>query len=578
MEEFRKAMKILITSTLVALLVFQTGSVSRAEDESSKDYVIDTLIVVDDVFYDRWKSYLDPKKTAPEEISDKIIEYLSLVVHQANKRLETTRRHSSIRIKMQVVDTKLNQAVLEFVPANILTRRIRAKAALKVFRNWVLNKGLGASYDHLMLITGKPMESINPGKKQGTVTGSAHIGTVCNTSGSSISVVQDLGGFQGVHVVAHELAHSLGAIHDGEPGAEACKEDNRFLMSPNGQSVSDGDSDVIKRNPWYMSSCSAAAISKNIERVVKSQSNCLAKASRAIPEFTSTTALVAGQVYNAVEQCRMLYGPGSSLCLGKSFSSLEEICTTMYCASTGSGCLQHFAAEGTTCGDRKWCQMGLCVDSEEAPERGDCPFGDTALLRGDGFTCADFIARYPSACYNDEIREVCCGSCAEVYTGRDVCPYGDRLTGCTREYCEQVYPNGTLVAEVCCGACNYTEPRQCQDVSLIDGLTCQERVQAYGNRECYNGTVAFHCCESCSSERMDRPGCEYGDLIRGSYCQVNAKHNCSGCTKRLTSVCCLTCDPDCPREKDENSDGGIQLAVNVILTLILPFLSIFILS
>ncbi|RUS82120.1 hypothetical protein EGW08_010132, partial [Elysia chlorotica] len=203
----------------------------------------------------------------------------------------------------------------------------------------------------------------------------------------------------------------------------------------------------------------------------------------------------------------------------------------------------------------------------------DCPYGDTALLRGDGSTCAEHIAKYPSACYNNETREICCSSCARLHTGTYACPYGDRRVGCTRDLCDQVLPNGTLLAELCCGTCNYTGPRECRDVTLIDDFTCQERIESYSSQGCYNGTVAFHCCASCSKMRLDIPGCEYGDLIKGGYCGLEANYDYSGCTKRLTPLCCLTCDPDF-RNRDGDPDSGVYLSGHLVLTFFTLLLSI----
>ncbi|GFR59476.1 hypothetical protein ElyMa_003506200, partial [Elysia marginata] len=85
------------------------GSVSGVKNGTAIDLVIDTLIVVDDVMYDSWVSYLSPNVTDEEGISQKIREYVSFVVHQANKRLETIKHHVNISVRMSVTDIKLGQ-------------------------------------------------------------------------------------------------------------------------------------------------------------------------------------------------------------------------------------------------------------------------------------------------------------------------------------------------------------------------------------------------------------------------------------------------------------------------------------
>ncbi|GFO39684.1 A disintegrin and metalloproteinase with thrombospondin motifs 1 [Plakobranchus ocellatus] len=560
---------VLVTGVFIASLAIQNHHVSTAEGDDLVEYVIDTLVVVDDVMYNRWRSRLYPSITDPEGIATEIKRYAALVVHQANKRLKTLRNHTSFAVRLQIVDTQIDKDILQYVPASLLTRRINADVALETFQRWIVEEGLAANYDHAMLLTGKLMESAYEGSAQGSVAGRAYVGTLCDQTGQSVSVVQDLGGFQSVHFVAHEVAHSLGALHDGEPGAGACTGEDQYLMAPVSLQKSEGDlTNDRSDHPWYLSSCSAESIKTVIMNVLASDNNCLITSSTPTSEFTSTEDLVPGQMYNATAQCQMLYGSNSRPCLGRSFSSVSDICTAMYCSRTSSTCAEHFAAEGTSCGNKKWCQMGQCVESDQAPEMDDCPFGDTALLVQNRLSCEEYITDSPAACYNDDIREECCRSCAQIHSGSEVCPYGDKRRGCTTEVCDQVYPNGTLLADLCCETCSYNVTTTCEDVARVDGFTCRERVKTYGKQECYNGTVAFYCCETCSNQRLDLEGCEYGDLITGGYCQGEAKSDYSGCDRRLNSFCCLTCNPDYQRPDDGDPDSGRPTAPSSLLAYI----------
>ena len=47
-----------------------------------------------------------------------------------------------------------------------------------------------------------------------------------------------------------------------------------------------------------------------------------------------------------------------------------------------------------------------------------CEYGDqyaTLQIRDEALPCPEWVARRPSICYVDEIREACCGSCAAVF-------------------------------------------------------------------------------------------------------------------------------------------------------------------
>ena len=74
--------------------------------------------------------------------------------------------------------------------------------------------------------------------------GFAYVGGACVVNKrlekvNSVAIVEDTGGFSGIIVVAHELGHLLGAVHDGSPppsylggpGARKCRWEDGFIMS-----------------------------------------------------------------------------------------------------------------------------------------------------------------------------------------------------------------------------------------------------------------------------------------------------------------------------------------------------------
>ena len=51
--------------------------------------------------------------------------------------------------------------------------------------------------------------------------------------------------------------------------------------------------------------------------------------------------------------------------------NLSDICTNMPCKQVIGSCVVRVAATGTSCGNKAWCQMGLCVESDVAPQIGN---------------------------------------------------------------------------------------------------------------------------------------------------------------------------------------------------------------
>ncbi|XP_072041415.1 A disintegrin and metalloproteinase with thrombospondin motifs 6-like [Amphiura filiformis] len=156
-------------------------------------------------------------------------------------------------------------------------------------------------------------------------------------------------GLSSGNIIAHELGHTLGLDHDGSDPNTNCP-DNVNVMS----AVSTSGAGAFK---W--STCSQQQFIQYLSD--PDRSSCL----NDVPVSVSTHPINSGalpgyQVVTADEQCILRNYTG--MC--NSISNDETICERLLCARLDNRCFYDTpAAEGTPCGQGKWCISGACVSS-----------------------------------------------------------------------------------------------------------------------------------------------------------------------------------------------------------------------
>ena len=239
--------------------------------------------------------------------------------------------------------------------------KVEASSALDAMGKHFYSRNTG-SWDLVVTMTGLDMcqRKTKSSKCSSATAGYAYVGGACVANSrkskvNAVALVEDDGGYGGVVVAAHEVAHLLGAAHDGDsaprylqgPGARSCPWADGYIMSDRrrgvrGLSWSRCSQDQIRH---FLSSPTAA---------------CLRTTSRASPStfsLYSSSAQLAPHVSSADEQCRKEAGPGSRACF-----SDKRLCTQLFCLkpSTG-GCVSYRpAVEGTDCGKGRTCTDGIC--------------------------------------------------------------------------------------------------------------------------------------------------------------------------------------------------------------------------
>lgn len=359
---------------------------------------------------------------------------------------------------------------------------VPADGVLDAFSAWInLQKAVLPAHDHAMLIT---RYDLAKDSATGT-TGYATLSAMCTTS--SQSIVEERFNFISHTVAAHEIGHSLGAIHDGDQNR--CDGSARYIMA----SSSSAQTGAIAHHPWEFSACTTNEFKTYIQSLF---SNCMLIKNSALDANALSSYLTPyiGQSYTIDQQCEKLGGTGSHFCVGHYDGNFESICTGIWCSSPVDSnlCTLYIPGEGTTCGNKKWCINGACTVSTSAPAGDDtCLFGDDRGIVVNTQTCAEVMRDSPSFCYNLGVRTKCCQSCKQNY--------------------DPSYPD-----------CLYGDKGDCS--------TLAEATQ------CYVQSNAQLCCRTCAKFETGIPGCTYGDQARGC-----SKTNCPVYTPTQRELCCATC-------------------------------------
>jgi hypothetical protein len=171
----------------------------------------------------------------------------------------------------------------------------------------------------------------------------------CCQKGQSCAICEDTGLVVGT-VMAHEVGHLLGSDHDSD-------DDD---VPPPQCSGSVGKYDIHVMASWSQvspanwSTCSREAITEFLEQDMGS---CLLDEPQ--DHDFKFPKMPPGVVYDREWQCRDYYGPTKPCDLGP-----DRNCVLLSCKATGSKKCQTKGppADGTSCGNNKWCYENKCVE------------------------------------------------------------------------------------------------------------------------------------------------------------------------------------------------------------------------
>ncbi|XP_022250361.1 uncharacterized protein LOC106466118 [Limulus polyphemus] len=117
---------------------------------------------------------------------------------------------------------------------------VDGKKVVKSINKYAVKWNSSREYDLGILMTGEDLSKEDGSKDYWGLAGVSFIGGAC-TQNMKIGVAEDEPGtYSGVEIVAHEIGHLLGVVHDGEdmldflggPGASSCSASDGYLMAP----------------------------------------------------------------------------------------------------------------------------------------------------------------------------------------------------------------------------------------------------------------------------------------------------------------------------------------------------------
>ncbi|MBN3319290.1 ATS12 metalloproteinase, partial [Atractosteus spatula] len=206
-----------------------------------------------------------------------------------------------------------------------------------------------AHHDVAVLITRQvTLKDICAGMNKPCETlGLSHLSGMCQAH-RSCNINED-SGLPVAFTVAHELGHSFGIHHDGQ-GNDCEQGRHPFIMSRQLQ---------YDASPLTWSTCSKDYITRFLDR---GWGSCLDD--RPSKKDLTAPAAAPGVLYTIHQQCQLQYGPSATFC-----EEVENVCQTLWCSVNGS-CRSKLdsPADGTRCGEDKWCISGECVIVGKLPE------------------------------------------------------------------------------------------------------------------------------------------------------------------------------------------------------------------
>ncbi|XP_076306471.1 venom metalloproteinase antarease-like TpachMP_A [Tachypleus tridentatus] len=286
-----------------------------------------------------------------------LIKYMGLLYNAVNLHF-TTSVDPKVTVLLTSIIRNTDQKLEPYVTSNLHSGYLYDEQALSAFSDY-LPSNANKKYDAALLTTGRDLAGVNGSVLQPGVAGLAYVGAACDSHYRHGEAEDTPMMYDGALSVAHELAHILGAVHDGEkpaaslpgsPGAVACPWSDGYIMS-----YVNKDS-----NHNRFSTCSQAQF-----KFYQSLSNAQCLQSTEQTEVYPGPSLPGQDSSLSIDKlCQLKHSDINGI---KSYTPSNAQPCKFYCSTPPNedGMFWYYiydALEGSPCGTGKACIFGECIN------------------------------------------------------------------------------------------------------------------------------------------------------------------------------------------------------------------------
>ncbi|XP_042149676.1 venom metalloproteinase antarease-like TtrivMP_A [Ixodes scapularis] len=282
-----------------------------------------------------------------------LVAYMAALFNAVNLRFASISKPS---VRLRLVGIQRGTPETEIYMKKHLGHTLGTESLLRL-RNYVNYGYVHGNPDMVYLMTGKKIATLKNGRMSTRVSGLAYVGGLCWST--KVAIGEDIPlSYKGVHIAAHEIAHLLGAVHDGSgpisyipghPGAKKCPWSDGYIMSY----IDSGEKN------FRFSVCT----NEQIRILLRNRDErCIGLSSE--QDLTSKSSKLPGQTISGSTFCEARY-PSWEDVKYRVLPGMEKKCLFHCCGPTDENgaavCQQHPALDGMSCEKEKICKNGICT-------------------------------------------------------------------------------------------------------------------------------------------------------------------------------------------------------------------------
>uniref|UniRef100_A0A0K8RHQ0 Putative metalloprotease n=1 Tax=Ixodes ricinus TaxID=34613 RepID=A0A0K8RHQ0_IXORI len=326
------------------------------------NFTVEVAILIDKYLYKEFKN------------ESHIVPYLAMILTLINLRYDDTHDPYIQFLLTQVFVGKTGDPVSETMyeydvkmPSGPKKLYMQSEITLASLAKAVKYRVLDTTADIMILVTGLDLADKEGGKVDNSVLGIAYLGAVCSVGLRAALAEDHAYTFSTVGVTAHELAHALGSVHDGDQPIYAtvgkqvsgCSARDEYTMAPVAGGKNFGKFSICSLNQL---SSFAGTLSQRCFNI--SESSTFKMPTKPIPGTKWNP--FPGRALDKTFYCKSLYAKSWRV-TARDHLDYARQCKLLCCPSTYGRCYVHDMVDGMICGYQKVCMRHVCARPGEHP-------------------------------------------------------------------------------------------------------------------------------------------------------------------------------------------------------------------